>query len=38
VIGLGAEVGQLGDLGLGGAFGIVAGVVVFALVGLWSWP
>lgn len=34
VIGLGAEVGQIfGDLGLGGAFGIVAGVVVFAFGG-----
>lgn len=34
VIGLGAEVGQIfGDLGVGGAFGIVAGVVVFAFGG-----
>jgi hypothetical protein len=34
VIGLGAEIGQVfGDLGLGGTFGVVAGVVVFAVGG-----
>ena len=35
VIGLGAEIGQVfGHLGVGGAFGLVAGVVVFASRGL----
>lgn len=34
VIGLGAEVGQLfGNLGVGGTFGVIAGVVVFAFGG-----
>lgn len=34
VIGLGAEIGQLfGDLGIGGTFGVIAGVVVFAVGG-----
>jgi hypothetical protein len=34
VIGLGAEIGQLfGDLGIGGTFGVIAGVVVFAAGG-----
>lgn len=34
VIGIGSEVGKLfGDLGLGGAFGVIAGVVVFAFTG-----
>lgn len=34
IIGLGAEIGQaFGDLGLGGTFGVIGGVVVFALGG-----
>ena len=34
IIGLGSEIGQVfGDLGLGGTFGVIGGVVIFAVGG-----